>query len=94
MPVTDREKLDVKSAAGSSAPGRCHRGLCPGRRAPAVNPNGVWTERDTAPSYGFFSSSRANCLGSSTGMTMPMGSPRRMVVGLWSCNRKFAVNAS
>jgi hypothetical protein len=41
-----------------------------------------------------FSSSKVNCFGKSTGTTMPMGSPRLIVVGLVSCNRKLAVKAS
>src|SRR5437016_3455062 len=40
------------------------------------------------------SSSNVNCFGSITGTTMPMGSPRLMVVGLVSCKRKLAVKAS
>lgn len=41
-----------------------------------------------------FSSSNTNCFGRSTGTTMPMGSPRLIVVGFVSCRRKFAVKAS
>lgn len=45
--------------------------------------------------YSFgFSSSSANCFGKRTGTTIPMGSPRLMVVGFVSCNRKLAVKAS
>ena len=41
-----------------------------------------------------FNSSSVNCLGSMTGTTRPMGSPRLMVVGLVNCSRKLAVKAS
>jgi hypothetical protein len=40
------------------------------------------------------SSSNANCFGRRTGTTIPMGSPRLIVVGFVSCKRKLAVKAS
>ena len=43
---------------------------------------------------GRLSSSSTNCLGSITGTTIPMGSPRLMVVGFVSCNKKLAAKAS